>query len=247
MDIKDRILQPRIGTRKLYYLLSDTIDSWGIKIGRDALFDTLRTEHMLLELLKSFAKTTNSKHWLHKHPNYFKDMVVTYPEQAWVSNITYLRNKSEFSYLSLVTDSFSRMIMGYHVSPNLQTERLIMALRIAIKQKTYNTPTLHHSDLGLQYYSEDYQLVLKEKLMKCLMTDEYDPYQNPLAERVIGICKNEFFPETYENLVHAREIVKQSVFIYNNIRPHLNLNIHTPEYVHNKNSKPEPAVLSLYV
>jgi putative transposase len=247
MVIKERILQPRLGTRKLYYLLSDTIDSLGIKIGRDALFDMLRTEHMLVEPLKSYTKTTNSKHWLHKHPNYFKDMMVTNPEQAWVSDITYLRTKSGFCYLSLVTDSFSRKIMGYHVSPNLQTEGCIMALRIAIKQKTYNTPTLHHSDKGLQYCSEDYQLVLKENLMKCSMTDGYDPYQNALAERVNGILKNEFFPDTFENLDQARKIVKQSVFIYNNIRPHLSLNMHIPEYVHKKNSKPEPAVLSLFV
>jgi len=247
MVVNKRILQPRLGTRKLYHLLSGSINSLGIKIGRDALFDLLRSEHMLVEPMKSYTKTTNSKHWLHKHPNYYKDLWITSAEQAWVSDITYLRTRSGFCYLSLVTDSFSRKIMGYHVSPNLQTEGCIKALEIAIKQKTYDTPTLHHSDKGLQYCSEDYQSVLKENLMKCSMTDGYDPYQNALAERVNGILKNEFFPDTFENLDQARKIVEQSVFIYNNIRPHLSLNMETPDHVHKKNSKLKPAVISLFV
>jgi transposase InsO family protein len=247
MVVNKRILQPRIGTRKLYHLLYDQINVLGIKIGRDALFDFLRNEHMLVVPRKCYTKTTNSKHWLHKHPNYFKDLWISYPEQAWVSDITYLRTKSGFCYLSLVTDSFSRKIMGFHVSPNLQAEGCIQALKLAIKQKSYDTHTLHHSDKGLQYCSEEYQSVLRENFMRCSMTDGYDPYQNALAERVNGILKDEFFPETFENIIHACKIVKESVNIYNKYRPHLSLNMNTPDYVHKKSSKLESAALSLFV
>ena len=107
-----RILLPRIGTRKLYHMLSEHIKAAGIKMGRDALFDLLRREHLLIFPRKSYIKTTNSKHWMHKHPNYFKDLKVFEPEQAWVCDITYLRTRSGFCYLSLITDSFSRKIMG---------------------------------------------------------------------------------------------------------------------------------------
>jgi transposase InsO family protein len=228
-------------------MLSGQINASGIKIGRDALFDFLRAEHMLVVPRKCYTKTTNSKHWLHKHPNYFKDLWITYPEQAWVSDITYLRTKSGFCYLNLVTDSFSRKIMGYHVSPNLQAEECVKALKLAIKQRSYNTPTLHHSDKGLQYCSDEYQLVLEENLMICSMTDGYDPYQNALAERVNGILKDEFFPDIFEDINQAVKIVEQSVYIYNNFRPHLSLNMNTPNFVHKKSSKEPLAALKLFV
>ena len=247
MVVNKRILQPRIGTRKLYYLLSDQINVLGIKMGRDALFNLLKAEHMFVKPMKCYTKTTNSKHWLHKHPNYFKDMRITYAEQAWVSDITYLRTRSGFCYLSLVTDSFSRKIMGYHVSPNLQAEGCIKALKRAIKHKIYDSSPLHHSDKGFQYCSEDYQTVLKENFMKCSMTDGYDPYQNALAERINGILKNEFFPDIFENIDHACKIVEQSVFIYNNLRPHLNLNMETPNSVHKKSRKQLLSALNLFV
>jgi transposase InsO family protein len=247
MVVKKRILQPRIGTRKLYYLLSDQINVLGIKMGRDALFDLLKAEHMLVKPMKCYTKTTNSKHWLHKHPNYFKDMRITYAEQAWVSDITYLRTRSGFCYLSLVTDSFSRKIMGYHVSPNLQAEGCIKSLKLAIKHKIHDSSPLHHSDKGFQYCSEEYQTVLNENFMKCSMTDGYDPYQNALAERMNGILKNEFFPDIFENIDHACKIVEQSVFIYNNLRPHLNLNMETPNSVQKKSRKQLLSALNLFV
>jgi len=247
MVVNKRILQPRVGTRKLYHMLSGQINASGIKIGRDALFDFLRAEHMLVVPRKCYTKTTNSKHWLHKHPNYFKDLWITYPEQAWVSDITYLRTKSGFCFLNLVTDSFSRKIMGYYVSQNLQTEGCVKALKLAIKQRSYDTPTLHHSDKGLQYCSDEYQSVLKENLMICSMTDGYDPYQNALAERVNGILKDEFFPDTFEDINQAVKIVEQSVYIYNNFRPHLSLNMNTPNFVHKKSSKECLAALNLFV
>ena len=247
MVVNERILQPRVGTRKLYHLLSDQIDALGIKIGRDALFDFLRAEHMLVVPRKCYTKTTNSKHWLYKHPNYFKDLLITYPEQAWVSDITYLRTKSGFCYLSLVTDSFSRKIMGYHVSPNLQAEGCVKALKLALQRKSYDIPTLHHSDKGFQYCSEEYQSVLKENFMVCSMTDGYDPYQNALAERINGILKDEFFPDTFEDINQANKIVEQSVYIYNNFRPHLSLNMNTPSFVHKKSSKVFLTALNLFV
>ena len=202
---------------------------------------------MLISPRKSYTKTTNSKHWMHKHPNYLKDLKVFEPEQAWACDITYLRTRSGFCYLSLVTDMFSRKIMGYNLSPNLETEGCIKALEMAIKNRLYDVGTIHHSDKGLQYCSEDYQSILRKNLLKCSMTDGYDPYQNALAERMNGILKDEFFPDTFENIDQARLVVVQSVRLYNTVRPHLSLNMNIPELIHKKSSKRELAALNLYV
>ncbi len=235
--IDKRIIQPRLGTRKLYYLLSDEIKAKGIKLGRDGLFTLLRQEHMLVKKKKSYTKTTNSRHWMHKHDNYYKDMEILSPDQAWVSDITYLRTKSGFCYLSLITDAFSRKIMGYNVSLSLDSEGCINALKMALKGKKSSFNPLHHSDKGLQYCSTDYQEILASNNMKCSMTSGYDCYQNALAERVNGILKDELLPDLFENSKQAKQIVKQSIYIYNNFRPHLSLNMETPNNVYKKISE----------
>lgn len=232
--IKIRMEMPRIGVRKIYYLLKEKLNSMSIKIGRDALFNFLKAEKMLVKPIKNYTKTTNSKHWLRKHPNLLIDMEISEPEQVFVSDITYIKSKEETHYLSLVTDAYSRKIMGYHLSDDMKSENIVKALRMAIKNKRTNKPSIHHSDRGLQYCSEIYQNELIQNNIIPSMTDGYDCYQNALAERINGILKNEFLIHTCKNNQQLNHLIKESIEIYNNKRPHLSLNYKTPNFVNEK-------------
>ena len=231
---------PRIGTRKLYYLLKEDFDRLEIKIGRDALFAYLKSEHLLMKPKKSYTKTTNSKHWLKKYPNLLQTLVPQEPEQVFVSDITYIKSREKTHYLSLVTDAYSRKIMGYKLSDNMSAENVVKAFYMAVKQKKTNKQTIHHSDRGLQYCSSIYQKALKQNNTKPSMTDGYDCYQNALAERINGILKQEFLIYKCNNAKELNQLIKESIETYNNKRPHLSLNMKTPNFVHNK--KPEKLV-----
>jgi len=229
-----RMKMPRLGTRKLYYLLKNDFDSLHIKIGRDALFDYLRSENLLIRPKKNYTKTTQSKHWLHKHPNLLPGFSLERAEQVFVSDITYVKSRERTHYLSLVTDAYSRKIMGYQVSNNLNTENMLKALKMAVRNRKTQLPLIHHSDRGLQYCAAMYQEQLRVFSITPSMTDGYDCYQNALAERVNGILKQEFLLETCNNRKELEKIVKESIEIYNNLRPHLSLNMKTPNLVHEK-------------
>jgi len=190
-----RMEMPRIGTRKLYYLLKDNLVGLNIKIGRDALFEYLRSEHMLVKPKKNYIKTTNSKHWLRKHPNLMKEVKVDRPEQFFVSDITYVKSRERTHYLSLVTDAYSRKIMGYKLSDDMSAENVVKALKMAVKQRKSKKSLIHHSDRGLQYAASVYQKELSANAIIPSMTDGYDCYQNALAERINGILKQEFLIE----------------------------------------------------
>jgi putative transposase len=228
-----RLSQPRIGTRKLHYLLKARIEEAGIKMGRDRLFDGLRKAHMLVRPKKSYRKTTNSKHFFHKHPN----LVATRPkpskaEQLWVADITYIDTKETTGYLSLITDAYSRRIMGHHLHPSLHTDGVKQALQMALRQRKTSHELIHHSDRGIQYCSEAYQRIHRRNKLVCSMTDGYDCYQNALAERVNGILKTELLTAQPQNLQQAERMIKQAVRIYNEERPHLALKYKTPDAVH---------------
>jgi len=230
--IKERMYLPRLGTRKLYFMLKEKFNSQHIKIGRDALFSFLRSEHLLVKPVKSYTKTTNSKHWLHKHPNLLKDKKATRAEEIWVSDITYINTKQKTAYLSLVTDAWSRKIVGFHLHHDLSTDGVAKALEMAIKSRSSTLPLTHHSDRGLQYCSQQYQKIHQKNTIICSMTDGYDCYQNALAERVNGILKNEFLIVKPKNIRQARTIIRQSIKLYNNRRPHTALNFKTPSQIH---------------
>jgi len=229
-----RLQMPRLGTRKLYYLLKNDLEQLNIKLGRDALFDYLRRENLLIYPKKNYTKTTNSKHWLRKYPNLLKDKVVDQPEQVFVSDITYIKTREKTHYLSLVTDAFSRKIMGYQLSDDMRAEHMAIAFEKAARNRKLNTTVIHHSDRGLQYCSEEFQTVLKQFNATPSMTDGYDCYQNALAERMNGILKNEFLIEKCNNGNELKKVIDQSIEIYNNKRPHLALGMKTPDYVHKK-------------
>lgn len=229
-----RRFMPRLGGRKLYFLLKPAFAARGVKLGRDGFFDYLREHRLLVQPVKRYTKTTHSRHWMRKHPNRLEGAEVNQVEQAFVSDITYVETGEGVHYLSLVTDAYSRKIMGYEVSDDLRAESVVKALRLAARQRKTRRPLIHHSDRGLQYCSAIYQQELNQHGMTPSMTDGYDCYQNALAERVNGILKQEFLLYKCRTLKDLKELVRESVDIYNCLRPHLSLGMKTPEQVHEK-------------
>ena len=227
-----RMKMPRLGTRKLYYLLKDDFYRKGLKVGRDALFDHLRSEHLLIRPKKNYTKTTDSKHWLKKHPNLVSGMKPTRPEEVFVSDITYVKSRERTHYLALVTDAYSRKIMGYHLSDDMSAENTVQALKMAIGNRVSDAPLIHHSDRGLQYAASVYQNELRENNITPSMTDGYDCYQNALAERVNGILKQEFLIDTCNTGKELETLVVESIYTYNVLRPHTSLEMKTPDHIH---------------
>jgi transposase InsO family protein len=237
--VKDMVMElrrfmPRLGGRKLYFLLKPKLDEQGIKLGRDRFFDYLRAHRLLVPPVKRYTKTTHSKHWMRKHPNLMENQAVNRAEQAFVSDITYVETDEGVHYLSLVTDAYSRKIMGHEVSSDMRAESVVKALRQATRQRKTHQSLLHHSDRGLQYCSAIYQKELKRHGITPSMTDGYDCYQNALAERVNGILKQEFLLWRCRTLKELKSLVEESVDIYNRLRPHLSLGMRTPEEMHEK-------------
>jgi len=227
---------PRIGTRKLYYLLRDQLNEIGV--GRDKLFAILKANHMQIRPKKNYRKTTDSYHRFRKHKNLIESVIPQKPEQVWVSDITYIGSRGNHRYLALVTDAYSKKIVGYDLSSSLSAKGAIKALKMGLKQRSYKAHDLiHHSDRGLQYCCDDYQEVLTKKNIKCSMTESYDPCANAVAERVNGIIKHEFNLEEFDvKLSIMQSLVKDSIEIYNTKRPHLSCQMKTPEQMHKQSS-----------
>lgn len=231
-----RRFMPRLGTRKLYHVLKPKLEECGIKLGRDGLFSYLRSENLLIKRPRNYHKTTDSKHWMKKHPNLLKGLTITRPEQVFVSDITYLETDEGVHYLSLVTDAYSRRIMGHDVSSTMTATDIGRALQQATKNRMTGCPLIHHSDRGSQYCSKEYQKQLQLHAIIPSMTDGYDCYQNALAERINGILKHEFLLTRCRNQDELKRAVKQSIAIYNEYGPHLSLGMKTPNEVHKKAS-----------
>ncbi|WP_374027183.1 IS3 family transposase [Pseudoalteromonas sp. JSTW] len=237
MVLEIRRFMPRLGGRKLYFLLKPKLIEQGISLGRDAFFSYLKSEHLLVKPKRSYTKTTFSKHWMKKHPNLLKDRQPSRPEEVFVSDITYVQSTQGVHYLSLVTDAYSRKIMGYELSDEMKATDVVKALDMTIANRQYQCSTIHHSDRGLQYCSRVYQVKLNENGITPSMTDGYDCYQNALAERINGILKQEFLLYKCQNLKELRELVEESIVIYNEMRPHLSLGMETPNQVHKKDQE----------
>ncbi len=225
---------PRLGVRKLYFLLKPKLEDQGIKLGRDGLFDYLREQNLLVEPKRSYTKTTYSKHWMKKHPNLLADTEVERPEQVFVGDITYVESDEGVHYLSLITDACSRKIMGHELSREMKAKDTVKAITQAIGRRKTNLPLIHHSDRGVQYCSGLYQAELQRHNIVPSMTDGYDCYQNALAERINGILKQEFLLYRCKTFKELKVLVAESIEIYNRLRPHLSLGMKTPEEVHKK-------------
>ena len=233
---EQRIAQPRLGTRKLYHILMPKLKA--LKVGRDKFFGILKANHLLIKPKRSYHVTTWSHHRFRKHPNLIKELDITKPEQVWVSDITYIGKRDKPCYLSLITDAYSKKIMGYDVSGSLSTQGCINALKMAHKNRKFKAESLiHHSDRGIQYCSDEYQYLLKKCNLKCSMTQNSDPYENAVAERINGILKQEFIIDRYHlELSLMKKLVAEAINKYNQIRPHWSNYMLTPSQMHLQNS-----------
>ncbi|RYY43324.1 MAG: IS3 family transposase [Chitinophagaceae bacterium] len=234
-----RANMPMLGTRKLLFLLTPELTKHSIKMGRDQLFDLLRFHGLLMRRRRRGVKTTNSHHWLKKYPNLTVDLVSTAAEQLWVSDITYIRTKQGFSYLSLITDAYSRKIMGYALHQTLEAAGCMEALHMAINQRHSTTPAasslIHHSDRGVQYCCAEYIELLMKENISISMTQNGSPYENALAERINGILKHEFCCDRiYDSHLEAQRSIYRAIEVYNQKWPHGSLDYFTPEQAHEK-------------
>lgn len=227
-----RMKLPELGTRKLYSLLETELRELGV--GRDRLFSIIKANHMGIKPKRQYHITTNSFHRFRKHKNLTEHLELVRPEQLWVADITYIGNRKNPMYLSLVTDAYSKVIVGFDVSTSLHAIGATSALTKALKNRKYpNEELIHHSDRGLQYCCDVYQEELNKNELKCSMTEKYDPYQNAVAERINGILKQEFIRGIMTNdLELMKKLIQQSINIYNNERPHWSCFMKTPVYMH---------------
>jgi len=233
--VDKRRKMPRLGAKKLHHMLKEE----GIKIGRDHLFDFLRQEDLLVSRRKRYVRTTDSSTWIPKHLNLIKDININRPEQAWVADITYLDTiDNGHLYLHLITDAYSKQIMGYELCNNMNAESTEKALKDALNNRIYRDEELiHHSDRGSQYRSNLYTDRLKNNKIMISMTQNGSPYDNAVAERINGILKDEFgLGDPFTDIKEAMKQVKQSVFTYNNIRPHMSCSMLTPIQMHKQRS-----------
>jgi len=231
--LEERRLQPRLGGKKLYFMLSSGIHVIYPHFGRDKLFKLLDKYDLLVKRKKQYSKTTNSWHHFHKYSNIIRDLEIFRHNQVWAADITYLRTGKGFVYLSLLTDMYSRKIVGWALSDSLSIEGSVRALKKALKQNPHLKTLIHHSDRGIQYCSKDYIKILEGNKIQISMTEENHCYENAMAERVNGILKDEYLLDrTFKDFKHAEKSCQEAIKLYNTRRPHLALKFKTPEQVH---------------
>jgi len=235
---KIRETQKRTGGRKLLEMVKGKVDQEQL-MGRDEFFNLLRSHGLLVRKRKFRAVTTNSFHWLHKYPNLIKGLSPERPNHLWVSDITYINTDNGFLYLYLITDAYSRKIIGWHLSDNLGSDNAILALFMAISQLPANCgEIIHHSDRGIQYCSLKYVKILEAHGIKISMTENGDPYENAIAERVNGILKTEWlYDMNLHNHTEAWEAIEQIIRIYNTERLHSSIEMLTPDQAHSRTGK----------
>lgn len=219
---------PMVGGKKLYWMLKSDFKILRAKIGRDKFFEILRNNGLLVNRKKRYVKTTNSSHRFRVYDNLIKELEITKADEVYVSDITYIRSELGFCYLSLITDLYSRKIVGYDTSDSLGIEGSMRALEMAIKKKEL-TGLIHHSDRGLQYCSNIYTGLLTNKEIKISMSEKGNPYENAVAERVNGILKEEFkLSETFKTKEMVYKAVDEAINTYNEYRPHMSIDYMTP-------------------
>lgn len=230
---KERKIMPRIGGRKLLQRIQPRLPE-ELYLGRDSFFEFLRDKDLLIRKPRYRVRTTYSNHWLHKYPNLIKDYIPEKAHQLWVSDITYIQTREGFGYLSLVTDAYSRKIIGWELGSTLQARHTVKALQMALNQLPKGTKNVfHHSDRGVQYCCDDYVKLLTKNHFQISMTEHGDPRENAIAERVNGILKDEWLNQMkLTSMKEAEKQLGQIIRTYNQDRPHGSLDMKTPEYAH---------------
>jgi putative transposase len=233
----EREQQPRLGVRKLYHLIAPELKAAGVKLGRDRLFKELGQAGWLVARKPSeWPKTTQVDPNLPAFKNLIKQLASTGPNQVWVADITYIRTREAFMYLGLITDRWSRKIVGYHLGETLETEQVLKALGMALKGLKGPERPIHHSDRGCQYASHTYVRAVQQAGLTMSMTEKNHSAENALAERVNGILKQEYWLDAnFDDGRHARQATAHGVRMYNTRRPHTALKLATPEQVHGGN------------
>lgn len=237
--LRVRKFHKKMGCRKIMVKLEAFMLDHQIKMGRDALFNLLAANQLLIRRRNRRVTTTFSSHWLRKYPNLIREFIAEGINQLWVSDITYWRFENKFLYISFVTDVFSHKIVGYHLSESLEAESSIHALEMALDQLKHPVKGLiHHSDRGIQYCCKEYVKLLQDNGVAISMTENGDPLENALAERINGIIKGEYL-DCYEvnSIQEANELLSQVINLYNQERPHMSIGNKTPEEVHQTNQK----------
>lgn len=228
-----RKLQPQLGGRRLQVVLTPFLTQQQIKMGRDSIFDVMRMYGLLLACKRrNKPRTTFSNHGLKKYPNQVANLTPISPNGVWVSDITYIELSKGHAYLSLVTDAYSRKIVGYHLNERLDASGPIKALQIAIQGCKDPRGLIHHSDRGVQYCCNDYVRMLEKEQISISMTQSGDPRDNAIAERVNGILKMELLQESYADVYTARAAIDKAVNTYNYLRPHSSIGMLTPTLAH---------------
>lgn len=225
----------KTGGIKLYTELKQDFINTDIKMGRDKFYRFLRLHQLLVPKTKNYITTTNSKHMFKKYKNLVKDQVPNRPEQLWVSDITYIKTENGHNYLALVTDAYSKQIMGYKLDNHMRTSLCTDALAMAIKNRKYpGKQLIHHSDRGFQYCNPKYTEFAESNGIIMSMTEQYDPYENAIAERINRTLKYEYgLKQTIKNTELAQKITDEAIYIYNNLRTHFSLDLRKPFEVHN--------------
>lgn len=234
---KIRVDQNRIGGRRLHHMLQPFMQQHQFSMGRDSFFKLLLNNGLLVRRRKRKKPiTTDSFHRYKKYKNLIKEFIPVGSGQLWVSDITYINLKNGFAYLSLITDAYSRKIVGFYLSKTLAATGSIRALKKALQHNQVEPNKLiHHSDRGVQYCCNDYVAILKNKKIKISMTENGDPLENAIAERVNGILKDELLEEVYHNFEAAQLGVAKAISVYNHLRPHSSISYKTPIELHNNN------------
>ena len=227
---------PRVGARKLHYMLNLKLSEHLLGVGRDYLFDLLQRHKLLIRNRRRKAITTDSRHWMRKYSNLILELEIIRPDQLWVSDITYIRLLNGFVYLSLITDAYSHKIVGYNLRKDLSAEGCLTALKMALLTRKYtNLPLIHHSDRGSQYCCKEYVDILASNKIAISMTIDGDPYENAVAERLNGIINSEFrLYSSQFGFEQTIRLVEKSINAYNHIRPHGSCDFLTPEQAHQK-------------
>lgn len=225
---------PKIGAIKLRSMIARELQGHQLSIGRDSFFRLLGEHGLLIKRRRKHARTTDSNHHFKKFPDLVNRQPSSMPESLWVSDITYIHTKGGFIYLSLITDAYSRKIVGYHLNRTLKADCCIQALKMALNGRIYpQRPLIHHSDRGIQYCCEGYVRILEDHQISISMTQSGSPYDNAIAERVNGILKSEFgFDGTFSRFKEVQQKVHDAIDKYNLLRPHFSCELQTPHYRH---------------
>lgn len=230
--------QKRLGTRKLLAEMQDFLASHNFRIGRDAMFNLLQERGLLITKRKRRGFiTTLSKHRFKKYPNIIRNFTPIAPNQLWVSDITYVHLAGGFAYLSLITDAYSRKIVGFYLSRDLTASGSLNALKMALTGNPERTGLIHHSDRGVQYCCDAYVKLLQDKKIKISMSENGDPLENAIAERVNGILKQELLEEVFPDYEAAQKAIAIACSTYNHLRPHGSIDNLKPAEAHQKSGE----------